>query len=336
MFARAADARKISVLVEHVDDQLQVEVRRPASVHRRVTNCGKRLACGNRLPRRQVADGLPRQVTVQRKKDIAGVGLVPKDDHRTVIERRPILGNRMDTARDGRVHRCSGRRKQIHAKVNRPTLSVLTLTGKQRRRIHAPRFEVPADSNVRAGIVHLSLDATCQLRFGLGAGVADHERAGHTQVDDDCPGLTVDHVGVHLCPLQPRGHTIAPGYRRDPACAAEDRLGKPRMNLRQARKRPTDGRLADGQIWIVWPIPLLMGSHARAHAQAETDEIEQLRDLGILQWMRGVVSAHDVGGPKKRISRLEDDIRHCNREIRDRVAVNQVAEVDDASDKGAT
>ena len=103
-------------------------------------------------------------------------------------------------------------------------------------------------------------------------------------------------------------------------------------NRREHRQRPADRRLADRQVRIVRPLPLLVGRHRDAHAQPQTRETEQRVDLVGAQRVRGVVAADDCGGRRQRIRLVQHGICHGDREVGHRHTVNHVAEVDEPHD----
>src|SRR5262252_3179359 len=70
------------------------------------------------LAHRQRADTLTRKMTKQRKKRIAIFGLVPQNDHGTVIERRAIVGEHGHYGGEGRANIGSRIQEQVQSKVN--------------------------------------------------------------------------------------------------------------------------------------------------------------------------------------------------------------------------
>ena len=98
------DARKLAVAVEHVRDDLEVNVRRPVAVARRGAHGSDPRALRDGSPRGNAVDGFRREVTVQRVEHRRARRRVLQDDGRTVVEPRGVVARGVDASFE-RAHR---------------------------------------------------------------------------------------------------------------------------------------------------------------------------------------------------------------------------------------
>src|SRR5580658_2520126 len=90
---RGGDAGKIGTVVEQVQDNLKMKVRRPAAVFLSVTDPGELLSARDALAGLQPVKGFPCEVAVEREKFHAVAGCVAKNHEWPVVERRGIDGD---------------------------------------------------------------------------------------------------------------------------------------------------------------------------------------------------------------------------------------------------
>ena len=101
-------------MIQKVDNNLEVKVRRPAAIFVDVADAGELVSARNALPHLEGVKGISGEVAVKCEKFEAIARCVTKNDERAVIERRCVYCDDVDYAIKWRVDRGAGRSEHIY------------------------------------------------------------------------------------------------------------------------------------------------------------------------------------------------------------------------------
>ena len=105
--ARRADPVEVAVPVQHVRDDLEVDVGRPVAVAGRRADRADALSARDRRPGRQRPDRVGRQVAVERVEAGSVLGRVLQDHRRPVVEPRGVVADGVNASRQAARRRGS-------------------------------------------------------------------------------------------------------------------------------------------------------------------------------------------------------------------------------------
>ena len=101
-------------MLQQIDDDLKMKVRRPAAVFVDVANASELLATRDALADLDSVKGFAREMAEQRKKLETVARCVMKNHERAVIERSSIDRDSVDHTFKWRVDRCAGSGEQVY------------------------------------------------------------------------------------------------------------------------------------------------------------------------------------------------------------------------------
>ena len=159
------DAGKIGGAIEKVEDDLKMEMRRPAAIFASVADVRKDFATGNALTNFQRRKRRSGEMAIESEEFDARCRRVVKDDDGAVIERRGIIGDRVD----GRVKRGSNGRAGSNDKVDAEMhcaalVSWIVATGKLRCGVQGTGFIVSANRDRPLSFVESEFDCAIDRR----------------------------------------------------------------------------------------------------------------------------------------------------------------------------
>ena len=153
-------AGKVAVQVQRIDDELQVEVGRPAAVDRRGAQRGDLLSGGDGLADGDHGERFAAQVTVEREERRPVAGGVAQQDDRAVILGRLVVGHGVDDAGQRGKDGAAGRCKEVEPQVHRaPRRGVARALAKERPGVDQPRLVILPDAQRAAVTRQLGADA---------------------------------------------------------------------------------------------------------------------------------------------------------------------------------
>ena len=164
--AGPADALKMTTQSQQIGDHLEMQVRHPSAVDVAGADGRERFARGEGPSLVQPVQRFAREVTVKREEFVTLWRQVLENDHRTVVERLPVVRPGVNDARQRCTHSRSGGPEHIEPEMNRPPLVTDQWTLERSRRVESPSLEVAADRKRRSGFTD----------------VMRHLRGGHVQV----------------------------------------------------------------------------------------------------------------------------------------------------------
>lgn len=296
---------------------------------------------------------------VQREELLPVPRSVFEDHQRTVVERRRVVGERVNDSLDRRVDRRSRLDKQVEAQVDRAVLFKRAVAAEYRRRINGPRLIVSSHAygGTAAGAAP---DANCALgavpfpfRGGYGMGgceqttedrpgqrsrlqcvrVSAEKSASHTQIEHDAG---VANVGVkhRVCirreRTQPVPHAFVVRHRSQSAGVSENVMSETGMDIRPSFQSLPRWGLADGHVIIIGLDRLSMCRVDHAHRQTRRDERVQQGDFFLCERKCAMISGHQSSRGSKRLLLAEYRVRGGNRRLGHDHAPVHVAEIDES------
>ncbi len=144
---------------------------------------------------------------------------------------------------------------------------------------------------------------------------------------DGLDGLSICHRQVGADDPPARRERI---FRRLSARLPQRRFHRRRIERGQRGQGVAYRTLADRQVGVVRALFLLSRRDRDARAQPQQHEAEDRSDLVVVQGTDRLVAAHDRDGCRQRIGLAQHGVGDRDREIRDRIGVDDVAEVENS------
>jgi hypothetical protein len=328
------DTGKICRVIEKIENDLEVEMSRPAAVFVGVADVCKDFASGDALASFERRERRRGKVTVKGEELDAGRGRVMKDDDGTVIEGCGIVGERVDRGieggGDGRARLC----EEIDAKVDGATfIERIGAASKEVGRVQRARLIVTANTNGGAGGTQDRMKILRENGFGKLSGIGREEGAGYAEVEHKavpCSQIVRDERrGGRLILSEPRFDFWRIRYGGETAGAAERVASKAGMDFGEAFKSSPGGSFGNSDIGIARYQGFAVGRIDDADGEARGQQRKEGGEFFFREWMKTMISGEDCGGRGKRIFVAESGVSSGDGRLSDGDGLVHVTEVDE-------
>ena len=334
--ARRADPVEVAVPVQHVRDDLEVDVGRPVTVAGRRADRADALSARDRRPGRKRPDRVGRQVAVERVEAGSVLGRVLEDHRRPVVEPHGVVPDGVNASRKWREDRGAGLHEDVDGDVHGAALGVLAGgAGEGIAAVDEAGLVVAADPDVRAPLAHSREEAGRHRRGREGLLRGPELRACNREVEDEGLREVRGDDGRHLLPVpgEPRLDRGRPGAGDLPAGVPERVMRESGMHVAHARERLPGRRLADQEVRVVGRGGAAVRGQADAGAEAERGERPEDLDLRRRKGPGRVVAGGDPLGGREGVRLAEDRVGDRDRELADGPGLDHVAEIEDPGDR---
>ena len=326
----SATPGKSASRAEQVQDQLEVQVRRPVAVGRRGPHARDRLARLHGLADREAAERVLRQVAVEGVEGRAVARLVPEDDEGSVVLRQGVVRQDVNDPGERGAHRRPRLDEEVDAQVHGTPLVGRASSGREGpRQVDRARLVVASDRDLDARALHLAGDQLGERSRLEPARIGAEEEAAHAEVENEARLPCRVHVQHRRRPdrLEPRDDRGAVRERRQAAGLAKGVVRVAGVHSVQLLERFPGGRLAHRDVGITRRAPRSHGRARHAHREPGAHQGEQEMDLLHLEGEGLVVAGDHRGRGGHRVVLPEQGVGGRHRRLRHEQAVVHVAEV---------
>ena len=325
-FARIGVSHAVPVGIV-CETQLQMQMRRPATVFGQIADMGEGLARRDPLPRFQA--GAPGGQMAPERVEATCLRVMAQDDHPAIALRAVLDPGPDDPAVKGGMQRCPRRGEQVNPKVDGAAGRAFGRAGEGGFGIDQPRLAITAKP---AGIGPAQ---PCRLAGGQGKGVFGTKAAADRKIADrkarDVIGNDRGECPAHgIEPAKDRGR-----LRHDRQAAGEPQPGEDprRVKVTPFQKPPGRG-LRDRHIGIVRAPGRLDRRIHHADRKPHADQRPEKREV-TLPHRAGPVIARDQRGQRRLgIIAVEYGVGRKDGEVGHHRGAGHVAKVDQPGDGG--
>src|SRR6266481_1464687 len=180
---------KIGPQLEQIENDLKMNVWRPAPVFLCRSDAREWLTSRNALARFQANERIFGEMPVQREEFPAIAGFMPQDDQRSIVLRSGIIRDDVDHAIQRRDERSARLNKKVHAEVNgAPFVRGIAARAERWRSVKQSRFVVTAHTNGSARAVHCVKYFFRECGSFRSPGIGAEKRAAGTQIKNNALG----------------------------------------------------------------------------------------------------------------------------------------------------
>ena len=231
-----SDSGKVRAKIQQIENDLEMNMRRPAAILLTGPDAANLLAARNSLANLKAAKRLSCEMSVQREELFSVACVVPQNHQRTVILRGSIVCEKVHLALERCPHRRARLNKEVHSQMNRATLpDRIVHAPKTRGAVQRSRFVVTPDAHAHARSLHLAKYRFCQRRGFRRTGIRSEKQAADTKIKHETrfgPHIDVQD-GRRSFPvfLDRALDLLCLGDRRASARGAKRVVGKARVNF---------------------------------------------------------------------------------------------------------
>ena len=328
---------KIRGTIEKVENDLKMKMRRPAAIFASVADVGEDFAARDVLADFQRRECRGGEMAVESEEFDAGSRSVVKDDDGAVIERRGIVGERVDGGVERGRNGSAGFDEEIEAEMNGAALSKwIAGVAEVRRGVERARLVVTpnADGGVRG--TQKVLELARESGFGELGGLGRERGAGDAEVEGEAVPfsqvLRNESCGRRLILGEPVGEFRSVRDGGKTASVAESVLRETRMNLGEALQGGPRRSFADSNVGIARDERFAVRRVDDADSEARGQEWKKRGDFFFGERMDAVIGGQNGGNSGERIVVAEDGIGGGDGGLSDGDGLVHVAEVDHRND----